>query len=101
MTPMTSPAARPADSSGFDDATAVRPVAPGRFAADVDPEWSIAGRTNGGYLLALMARAAGAHAGGPAGPGAVTAAYLSPPPPRPAHLLVTTPRARPAASVQR
>jgi acyl-coenzyme A thioesterase PaaI-like protein len=101
MTPMTSPAARPAYSSGFDDATAVRPVAPGRFAADVGPEWSIAGRTNGGYLLALMARAAGAQAGGSAVPVAVTASYLSPTPPGPAQLVVTTLRTGRTSSVHR
>src|SRR3954453_14671210 len=101
MTPMTSAAARPADPSGFDAARAVRPVARGRFAADVDPEWSIAGRTNGGYLLALMARAAGTQAGGWAVPAGVPAPSLSPTPPGPAELVVTTLRTGRRSSVHR
>ncbi len=32
--------------------------APGQFAADVDPRWTIGGKPNGGYLLAMLARAA-------------------------------------------
>jgi len=31
---------------------------PGRFDAAVDPEWSIGGKPNGGYLLAMLGRAA-------------------------------------------
>ncbi len=37
---------------------------PGRFGAEVDKEWTIGGKPNGGYLLAMMSRAAvsvGAH----------------------------------------
>src|SRR3954452_21648394 len=39
-------------------------MSPGRFEAAVHPEWTIAGKPNGGYLLAILGRAAaavGAH----------------------------------------
>jgi acyl-coenzyme A thioesterase PaaI-like protein len=39
-------------------ASAVRPRGDGVFDADASTEWTIAGRPNGGYLLALMGRAA-------------------------------------------
>lgn len=45
-------------SSQFDTATAVTREAPGRYVANVDPVWSIGGRPNGGYLMAMVARAA-------------------------------------------
>jgi hypothetical protein len=46
-------------SSEFDLATAVTPMdVPGRYAVTVDPEWSINGYPNGGYVLALATRAA-------------------------------------------
>src|SRR5215213_4303938 len=41
----------------FDLATQVR-GGPERFTAEVDPGWTVAGRPNGGYLLALATRAA-------------------------------------------
>jgi acyl-coenzyme A thioesterase PaaI-like protein len=44
--------------------TALTPVEPGRFTAGVHPEWTIGGKPNGGYLLALLGRSAatvGAH----------------------------------------
>ncbi|MFL6100475.1 MAG: thioesterase family protein [Actinomycetales bacterium] len=45
-------------SSQFDTATAVTREAPGRYVANVDAGWSIGGRPNGGYLMAMVARAA-------------------------------------------
>jgi Thioesterase-like superfamily len=44
--------------SQFDTATAVHRVSPGRYVAEVDSVWSIGGRPNGGYLMAILARAA-------------------------------------------
>jgi hypothetical protein len=44
--------------TGFAAATAVTPLAPGRFGAHVGATWTIAGKPNGGYLLAVLARAA-------------------------------------------
>lgn len=42
----------------FSAVTAVSPVAEHRFAAEIHPEWTVGGRPNGGYLLAVLARAA-------------------------------------------
>jgi acyl-coenzyme A thioesterase PaaI-like protein len=42
----------------FSDVTALTAVAPGRFDADVDAEWSIRGKPNGGYLLSMLGGAA-------------------------------------------
>jgi acyl-CoA thioesterase len=46
--------------SAFGDATAIRPreAAPGEFDADLGPGWAIGGKPNGGYLLAILGRAA-------------------------------------------
>lgn len=43
--------------SAFRSATAVTCTGEGRFRADVSPGWTIAGKPNGGYLLAILARA--------------------------------------------
>jgi acyl-coenzyme A thioesterase PaaI-like protein len=42
----------------FSAVTAVMECAPGRFSAELDPEWGIGGKPNGGYLLSMLARAA-------------------------------------------
>jgi acyl-coenzyme A thioesterase PaaI-like protein len=42
----------------FSAVTALVATGPGRFEADVHPEWTITGKPNGGYLLALLGRAA-------------------------------------------
>ena len=42
----------------FSQVSAVTRTGDRTFAADVDPEWSVLGKPNGGYLVALMARAA-------------------------------------------
>jgi hypothetical protein len=44
--------------SPFSEVSAVLPAAAGRFDATVDPEWTIGGKPNGGYLLAMLGRAA-------------------------------------------
>jgi acyl-CoA thioesterase len=75
----------------FDLATAVR-GGPERWSAEVDPGWTVAGRPNGGYLLALVTRAALAVAGQPH-PLAVSAHFLAPADLGPAELEVTRLRA--------
>jgi hypothetical protein len=57
----------------------------GRFDADVDAAWTIGGRPNGGYLLALLGRAA-AQTGPHPHPIAAGATYLRPPEPGPVQL---------------
>jgi hypothetical protein len=42
----------------FSEVSAVTVVGDSRFGARVDPEWTIGGKPNGGYLLAMLARAA-------------------------------------------
>ncbi|WP_262851789.1 thioesterase family protein [Mumia quercus] len=52
----------PEGTRAFADVTAVRAVGDG-FEAVVDPQWGIGGKPNGGYLLAMLARAAVTRAG--------------------------------------
>ncbi|HXY27602.1 MAG TPA: acyl-CoA thioesterase domain-containing protein, partial [Acidimicrobiales bacterium] len=42
----------------FSEVTALVAREPGRFDALVDQEWTIGGKPNGGYLLAMLGRAA-------------------------------------------
>jgi hypothetical protein len=42
----------------FSDVSGVAAAGSGRFEGRIDPEWTIGGKPNGGYLLAMMARAA-------------------------------------------
>ena len=44
----------------FSEVTALEVREPGRFDAVVDQEWTIGGKPNGGYLLAMLGRAAAA-----------------------------------------
>ena len=69
-------AAGTAGGYSFDLATAVA-GGPDRWTAEVDPGWTVAGRPNGGYLLALATRAALGAAGQPH-PLAVSAHFLAP-----------------------
>lgn len=51
-------------SATFAGVTALASDSPGRFTGDVHPGWTIGGKPNGGYLLAMLGRAAtavGAH----------------------------------------
>jgi hypothetical protein len=73
-----------AEGNAFDLATAVR-GGPERFTAEVDPGWTVAGRPNGGYLLALVTRAALEAVGQPH-PLAVSAHFLAPAEPGAAEL---------------
>jgi acyl-coenzyme A thioesterase PaaI-like protein len=42
----------------FAEVSALVEDGPGRFSAAIDPEWTIRGKPNGGYLLAMLGRAA-------------------------------------------
>ena len=76
-------------TSEFDAATAVHEVAEGRYAAAVDPGWSIGGRPNGGYLMAILARACGQSAGPDhPDPLGVSAAFPASPSPGPVEVAV-------------
>lgn len=73
----------------FAEATAVEKVGDGSYAGEVHPNWDIAGITNGGYLIAILARAMGEEA-----PGrelkSVSARFLNPGFPGPVTMEVET-----------
>jgi acyl-coenzyme A thioesterase PaaI-like protein len=70
-------------------ASAVEPVGPGRYGAQLDPGWAIGTKPNGGYLLAVLARAAVTEAGPELPhPAAVSAHFLAAPDPGPAEVTV-------------
>jgi acyl-coenzyme A thioesterase PaaI-like protein len=81
----------------FHAVTAVVETAPGRFKAEVDPAWTIGGKPNGGYLLALLGRAVIAIAPQPHVI-AASAHYLAPPEPGAVELVVEVLRAGRSAS---
>jgi acyl-coenzyme A thioesterase PaaI-like protein len=68
--------------ASFASVSALTEDGPGRFAADIHPEWTIAGRPNGGYLLAMLCRAA-VTVGPHEHVVAASAHYLRPPRPGP------------------
>ena len=77
------------EQSAFDAATAVRRAEGGELVADLDPGWDVGGGIlNGGYLLAVVARAAAVDSPHPH-PVAVSASYLRATPPGTATLTVT------------
>ncbi len=47
-----------AERRGFAAVSAVVEVEAGDFAAEIDPQWTVGGKPNGGYLLAMLGRAA-------------------------------------------
>lgn len=72
----------------FDAETAIAPVGPGEWSADISPAWNIGEVPNGGYSLAIVLGAI-ARVGGHADPLSVTCHFLRPVDPgRPA--VVTT-----------
>ena len=80
----------PADIA-FDAVTAVRPTDDSSvFEVDVHPLWAVGDKPNGGYLLAMLGRAARSVAGGDDGPGWETVSasitYMAPPDLAPATL---------------
>ncbi|MEO8889778.1 MAG: thioesterase family protein [Jatrophihabitantaceae bacterium] len=84
-------------STTFTAVSAIARSAPGRFDADVNALWTVGGKANGGYLLALLGRAAVAT-----GPHehvvAASATYLSSPDPGPVTIEVEVLRAGRSAS---
>lgn len=68
------------DQLSFADVTAVRRTGPGRYAADAHPEWTVGGRPNGGYLVAIATRAALAESPHPHALATSTHFCLSPKP---------------------
>lgn len=75
----------------FADATAVRPIEEGRYAATVHDGWDIGGNANGGYLMAIAVRAMTETIGRP--PLTVTGHYLRPAPAGECEIDVATIRA--------
>jgi acyl-CoA thioesterase len=69
-----------ADQDRFARDTAIQPLAPGRYGGRVDPGWSVVddAAPNGGYLLAIAARAMRAEATHP-DPVSLTGHFLRPP----------------------
>ncbi|MET9343060.1 thioesterase family protein [Nonomuraea sp. NPDC003804] len=75
----------------FGEATAVVPRADGGFDATLDETWSVGGKAHGGYLLAVMGRAAVESAGHDhPHVTAVSGAFVSPPAFGPARVEVET-----------
>jgi hypothetical protein len=66
----------------FADATAVSPAGDGRFHGGIEPGWDILGNADGGYMMAIAARAA-THALGRPDPVTATAHFLRPGTPGP------------------
>ena len=75
--------ARPVVEDRFARDTAVTPVAPGRYRGRVDPGWAVVdgAAPNGGYLLALAARAMQRQTGAHPDPVSLTGHFLHPPQP--------------------
>jgi hypothetical protein len=73
--------------AGFDEATAIDGVN-GTYRAQLDPEWTVSGNPHGGYLLAILARAAVAADGKQPHPLSASAVYASPPEVGPATVVV-------------
>jgi acyl-CoA thioesterase len=71
----------------FARATAVEPDVQGRFRADVADGWDIGGNANGGYLIAIAARAMAETAERP--PLTITGHYLRPAPAGPCEIETT------------
>lgn len=75
----------------FRSATAVEATGPGRYAATIAEGWDIAGNANGGYLLAIIARAITESTGQP-DPLTITGHFLAPGRPGPVTVEVTNHR---------
>lgn len=84
-------------TEAFSAVSALVPVAPGRFDAELSPNWTINDKPNGGYLLAMLARAATSESAHPHVI-AASAHYLRSPNPGPVCIETTVLRAGRAAS---
>ncbi|KAL4889930.1 thioesterase-like superfamily-domain-containing protein [Aspergillus ambiguus] len=58
---MASPALEPAHTRAFEDAIEVRLQSPSTYVADLKWEWSVGSAPNGGYIAAILHRAATTH----------------------------------------
>jgi acyl-coenzyme A thioesterase PaaI-like protein len=74
----------------FDADTALEPVGPGRWRAELHARWSVARGPNGGYVGALVARAAEQATGRPLR--SLTTQFLEAPDPGPVDVLATVER---------
>jgi hypothetical protein len=83
--------------AAFATVSAVVAEGAGRYRGEVHPDWTIAGKPNGGYLLAMLGRAA---AGESTHPHVIAASahYLRPPEPGPVHIETEVLRAGRSAS---
>jgi hypothetical protein len=72
----------------FSEATAVEATGPGVFTADLDPQWSVGTKLHGGYLLAVVARAAGQLADDHEHLQAISGSFPSAPEPGPAEIKI-------------
>ncbi len=61
----------------FEQATALSAVGDGTYACRLQPDWSVVGKTNGGYMVAIAARAVVAETGRP-DPVTMTAHFVTP-----------------------
>jgi hypothetical protein len=84
----------------FEDASSVQREDDGTYLAELNPQWTVGDKPNGGYLIATMARAAIAEVGGDTHPHPVAASaqYLSAPDVGPATIVVEPLRAGRLAS---
>ncbi len=91
-TPPPSPPSSPS-SDRFDRDTHVEPLGDGRYAANVDPGWSILGNPNGGYITAILLRALEARVGDPErSPRTLTTHFTAAPAPGPIEIETTVER---------
>jgi hypothetical protein len=84
----------------FNEVTTLTETGPGRFDAEVNDQWTIGGKPNGGYLLAMLGRAASALSKHPHVI-AASAHYLTSPGPGPVRVEVEVLRAGRTASQAR
>jgi hypothetical protein len=85
------------DHAPFSSVSALEPAGAGEFDAEVSSGWTIGGKPNGGYLLAMLGRAAVATQPQPHIM-AASAHYLRPPEPGPVRLAVDVLRSGRSAS---